>query len=143
MPDGGSFFVSWPESQDFRAEVEAALKPLRDQGVLYAELGRSALSELGVEPAAQLALEAPSGAAFDSKASGELIRKLLQTTGTHGYLPQRRGMQASFIARGPHIKQGAVLRQIPMTAIAPTLLKALAIEGGKLGVHPPLDEIFK
>jgi predicted AlkP superfamily pyrophosphatase or phosphodiesterase len=143
MPDGGSFFVSWPESQDFRAEVEAALKPLRDQGVLYAELGRSALSELGVEPAAQLALEAPSGAAFDSKATGEIVRKLPQTTGTHGYLPHRRGMHASFIARGPHIKEGVVLRQIPMTAIAPTLLKALGIEKGALGKHPPLDEIFK
>jgi hypothetical protein len=30
-----------------------------------------------------------------------------------------------------------------MTAIAPTLLRALEIEGGKLGVHAPLDEIFK
>jgi predicted AlkP superfamily pyrophosphatase or phosphodiesterase len=143
MPDGGSFFISWPDSQDLRAEVEAALKPLRDQGVLYAELGRSALAELGAESAAQLALEAPSGAAFDGKASGEIIRKLPQTTGTHGYLPFRPGLAASFIAWGPHIKKGGVLRHIPMTAIAPTLLRALEIEGGKLGVHPPLDEIFK
>jgi hypothetical protein len=143
MPDGGSFFISWPESQDFRAQVEVALKPLRDQGVLYAELGRPALTELGAEPAVQLALEAPSGAAFDGKASGEIIRTLPQTTGTHGFLPHRRGMHASFIARGPHIKQGAVLRQIPMTAIAPTLLKALGVEKHHLGVHPPLDEIFK
>lgn len=143
MAHGGSFFISWPESQDLRAEVEAALKPLRDQGVLYAELGRSALAELGAEPAAQLALEAPSGAAFDGKASGDLIRKLPQTTGTHGYLPSRRSMEASFLAWGPHIKKGIVLRQIPMTAVAPTLLKALGIENVKLGTHPPLDEIFK
>jgi len=143
MAHGGSFFISWPGSQSLRTEVEVALKPLRDQGVLYGEFGREALAELGAEPAAQLALEAPSGAAFDGKASGEIIRKLPQTTGTHGYLPFRSGLAASFIAWGPHIKKGGVLRHIPMTAIAPTLLRALEIEGGKLGVHPPLDEIFK
>jgi predicted AlkP superfamily pyrophosphatase or phosphodiesterase len=143
MPDGGSFFISWPDSQDLRAEVTAALKPLRDSGMLYAELGRPALAELGAEPAAQLVLEAPEGAAFDGKATGELIREPAQTTGTHGYLPFRRGMHASFIARGPHIKAGVALRQIPMTAIAPTIAKALGIEDAKLGEQPPLDEIFK
>jgi predicted AlkP superfamily pyrophosphatase or phosphodiesterase len=143
MADGGSFFISWPESQNLRAEVEAALKPLRDQGALYGELGRDALKELGCEPAAQLALEAPSGASFDSKASGDVIRKLSQTTGTHGYLPFRPGLAASFIAWGPHIKKGGALGYIPMTAVAPTLLKALGIENGHLGSHPPLGEIFK
>lgn len=143
MPDGGSFFISWPGSVDLRAEVGAALKPLRDQGVLYGELGRPALAELGAESAAQLALEAPLGAAFDAKASGEIVRQLPQTSGSHGYLPFRRGMEASFIAWGPHIKEGVALQTIPMTAVAPTLLKALGIDKAQLGKRPPLDEIFK
>ena len=143
MADGGSFFISWPETQGLRAKVEAALQPLRDEGVLYAELGRDALAELGTEPAVQLALEAPNGAAFDGKASGEIIRKLPQTTGTHGYLPFRAGMEATFIARGPHIKKGLDLGFIPMTTVAPTLLKALGIENVQLGKHKPLNVIFK
>lgn len=143
MADGGSFFISWPETQGLRAKVEAALQPLRDEGVLYAELGRDALAELGAEPAVQLALEAPSGAAFDGKASGEIIRQLPQTTGTHGYLPFRTGMEASFIAHGPHIKKGLDLGFIPMTTVAPTLLKALGIENAQLGKQKPLNVIFK
>jgi predicted AlkP superfamily pyrophosphatase or phosphodiesterase len=143
VADGGSFFISWPESQDLRGEVSATLEPLRDAGILYAELGHPAVTELGAEPAVQLALEAPEGAAFDGKATGEMTRNLAQTTGTHGYLPFRRGMHASFVARGPHIKQGVVLRQIPMTAIAPTLSKALGIDGARLGAQQPLNEIFK
>ncbi|MBI4166944.1 MAG: alkaline phosphatase family protein [Acidobacteria bacterium] len=143
MADGGSFFISWPESQNLRADVEAAIHPLRDEGALYGELGREALKDLGAEPAAQIALEAPSAASFDSKASGEVIQKLPQTTGTHGHLPFRPGLAASFIAWGPHIKKGGALGHIPMTAIGPTLLKALGIEKGQLGPHPPLDQIFK
>ena len=143
MASGGSFFIYWLEAQDFRAEVDTALKPLRDAGALYGVLGRDALRELGTEPAAQLALEAPSGASFDNKATGEIIRKLGQTTGTHGNLPYRPGLKASFIVWGPHVKSGVMLRRIPMTAIAPTILKALGIENSQLGSHPPLNEIFK
>lgn len=143
MADGGSFFISWPETEGLLAKVEAALKPLRDEGVLYAALERDALTELGAEPAVQLALEAPRGAAFDGKASGEIIRKLPQTTGTHGYLPFRAGMEATFIAQGPHIKKGLDLGFIPMTTVAPTLLRALGIENAQLGKQKPLNAIFK
>ena len=143
MADGGSFFISWQESTDLRAKVDAALKPLRDDGVLYAVLGRDALAEMGAEPAVQLALEAPRGAAFDDSATGEVIRQTSQTTGTHGFLPYRSGMEASLIAWGPQIRKGVILGYIPMTAIAPTLLKSLGIENTQLGSQPPLNNIFK
>src|SRR5262249_52535561 len=32
---GGSFFIYWPEGQNFQAQVELALEPLNDEGVLY------------------------------------------------------------------------------------------------------------
>ena len=110
---------------------------------MYAELGRDALAELGAEPAVQLALEAPRGAAFEDSAVGELIRKQPHTTGTHGYLPFRAGMEASFVARGPHIKSGLALGYVPMTAVAPALLKALGIDSAKLGSESALKAIFK
>lgn len=143
MATGGSFFIYWPEERDLRAEVEAALKPLRDDGALYRVLDREALKELGAEPAAQMALDAPAGAGFDGKATGEVIRKLAQTAGTHGHLPNRSGLSASFIAWGPHVKKGGKLPQIPMTAVAPTLLTVLGIETPNLGSQPALNEILK
>jgi predicted AlkP superfamily pyrophosphatase or phosphodiesterase len=143
LASGGAFFIYWPESDDLRRRVDAALKPLRDEGVLFAILGRDAVRELGGEPAIQLALEAPSGAGFDDSATGEVVRKLGHVGGTHGYLPIRPGLEASFIAWGPQIKQGAKLRRIPMTAVGPTLLRALGIEKPSFGSHPPLAEIFK
>jgi predicted AlkP superfamily pyrophosphatase or phosphodiesterase len=143
VADGGSFFIYWPPSQDLRADVNEALKPLRDAGALWAVLDPAALSDLGSEPAAQMALEAPTGYAFGSGAAGELISRGKSITGAHGYLPYRRQLEASFIAWGPDIRAGVDLHTIRMTEIAPTILKAMGIDDPKFGDEPPLVEIFK
>jgi predicted AlkP superfamily pyrophosphatase or phosphodiesterase len=143
VANGGSFFIYWPESEDLRSKVNEALKPLRDQGVLWAVLDRAALKELAAEPAAQMALEAPTGYAFRSAAAGDLLAKGKSTTGTHGYLPFRQELEASFIAWGPDIRAGMDLHEIRMTEIAPTILKAMGIDDPKFGDRPPLAEIFK
>ena len=143
LASGGTFFIYWPESQNLRAEVDAALKPLRDEGVVWGVLNREALADIGAEPAVQMALEAPSGASFGDGAKGEVVRKEAEPGGTHGYLPFRKGLESSFIAWGPSIKKGVNLHHIPMTAIGPTILKALGIENPRFGAQPPLADIFK
>jgi len=143
VADDGSFFIYWPESEDLRSQVSEALKPLIDQGALWAVFDRAALRELAAEPAAQMALEAPSGYAFARGAAGDLLVKDNSTTGTHGHLPFRRELVASFIAWGPDIRAGVDLHTIRMTEIAPTILKAMGIDDPKFGDEPPLTEIFK
>jgi predicted AlkP superfamily pyrophosphatase or phosphodiesterase len=143
LAHGGSFFIYWPKSEDLRSKVNEALKPLRDQGVLWAVLDRAALRELAAEPAAQMALEAPTGYAFSSGAAGDLVSKRERINGTHGHLPFRRELEASFIAWGPDIRAGVDLHTIRMTEIAPSILKAMGIDDPKFGDGPPLKEIFK
>ncbi len=143
LATGGAFFIYWPDSQNLQREVEAALKPLRDEGVLWAVLGRTALAELGAEPAIQIALEAPSGVGFDDGAKGEVVAKRHTLGGTHGYLPFRAGLESAFIARGPGIKKGVNLHRIRMTAIAPTILRSMGISDPQFGAQPPLSDIFR
>jgi predicted AlkP superfamily pyrophosphatase or phosphodiesterase len=143
VANGGSFFIYWPNSEDLRSTVNEALKPLRDQGVLWAVLDRAALRDLAAEPAAQMALEAPTGYAFSSGAAGDLLSKRKSINGTHGHLPFRRELEASFIAWGPDIRAGVDLHTIRMTEIAPTILKAMGIDDPKFGDGSPLQEIFK
>jgi predicted AlkP superfamily pyrophosphatase or phosphodiesterase len=143
VSNGGSFFIYWPEGQDLRAEVDAALKPLRDQGVLWGIFNRSALREMGAEPAAQMALEAAEGWAFSSGAHGALVSKMKAPSGTHGYLPSRSGLEASFVAWGPEIRAGVNLHRVRMTAIGPTILKAMGIQDPQFGDEPALAEIFR
>jgi predicted AlkP superfamily pyrophosphatase or phosphodiesterase len=143
VANGGSFFIYWPESVDLRRKVDAALAPLREQGVLWGVLSQQATRDLGAEPAIQLALEAAPGVSFDDGAKGDIVRKLSSTTGAHGYLPFRAGLESAFIAWGPHIKKGVDLHRVRMTAIAPTVLWAIGIEEQKLGSDKPLKDIFK
>jgi hypothetical protein len=123
--------------------VNEALKPLRDQGVLWAVVNRAGLRELAADPAAQIALEAQAGYGFSSGAAGEVLSRGRNVTGTHGYLPSRLALEASFIAWGPDIRPGVNLHTIRMTEIAPTILKAMGIDDPKFGDEPPLTDIFK
>jgi hypothetical protein len=47
------------------------------------------------------------------------------------------------IASGPTIKKGVNLYQIPMTAIGPTILRAMEIDDPQFGGQRPLLDIFK
>ncbi len=143
LANGGSFFIYWPDSEELRGQVDEALKPLRDQGLLWAEFGSAALEDLGAEPGIKLALDAPTDYAFSARAIGDVSIRSKSTTGTHGYLPYRPGLESSFIAWGPDIKRGVDLHRIRMTAIAPTILKAMGINDPSFGAHPPLDDILK
>jgi predicted AlkP superfamily pyrophosphatase or phosphodiesterase len=139
----GSFFIYWPKGSDLGAAVDAALKPLREQGLVWAVLDRQALRDLGADPQASLALDAPTGAEFVADATGPLAEPLARQEGTHGFLPFRSGLAASFIATGPDVKAGIDLHRVRMTGVAPTILEALGIEDPKFGDTPPFDVIFK
>jgi predicted AlkP superfamily pyrophosphatase or phosphodiesterase len=143
VSNGGSFFIYWPDSTDLKSEVVTALRSLVDQGLLWGVLDRQALRDLGAEPAAQMALEPAEGTAFTSSARGELVRKLETPGGTHGYLPFRQGLEASFIAWGPDVKRGVDLHRIRMTRVGPTILRALGINDPTFGEQPALTDIFK
>jgi predicted AlkP superfamily pyrophosphatase or phosphodiesterase len=143
VANGGSFFIYWPDSENLGRDVDAALAPLRKERVLWGVLSQQATRDLGAEPAVRLALEAAPGVEFDDRASGDVVRKLSATAGTHGYLPFRAGLESAFIAWGPHIKKGVNLHRVRMTAIAPTVLQVFGIEEEKLGSGEPLKEIFK
>lgn len=139
----GSFFIYWPQGSDLGGEINSALKPLRDQGLVQNVFGQQELHEMGADPEARLAFEAPSGVEYTAKASGPLVRPLGREEGTHGFLPSRQGLESSFIAWGPDIRSGVDLHRIQLTEIGPTILAAMGIHDSQFGDRPPLDVIFK
>lgn len=141
--NSGSLFVYWPPGEDFTADVKSALRPLREQGLLYAEFDRQALAQMGADPDAKLAFDAADGTEFASETTGSPVQALSEPSGNHGYLPTRPGLESSFIAWGPDIRPGVDLGRIHMTDIAPTLLEALGIRDAQFGTRPPLESIFQ
>lgn len=142
ISNGGSFFIYWPKSEDLWSTVDAALKPLRDQGLVWSVFDHQALKDMGADPDAQMALEAPDGTEYTANSNGALMEEE-KPAGTHGFLPYRKGLEASFIAWGSGIRPGVDLRRIPMTAVAPTILKAMGINDPKFGDAPPLADALR
>jgi predicted AlkP superfamily pyrophosphatase or phosphodiesterase len=139
VSNGGSFFIYWPKHDHLEAPIDSALKPLRDRDLVWAVLGSQALRNLGADPQARLALDAPRDAMFDANAAGPLVTELGSQSGDHGYLPFRKDMAASFIAWGPDIKPRLDLHIIRMTAIGPTVLRGMGIIDPRFGDRSPLD----
>ncbi|MGH9405343.1 MAG: alkaline phosphatase family protein [Terriglobia bacterium] len=141
VANGGSFFIYWPASENLRPEIGRALKPLFDRGLAWAVLDRQALKNLGADPGAQMALDAPTGAMYGETGRGELVSGA--SGGDHGYLPFRKGLAASFIAWGPDIRPGVDVHRIRMIRVAPTILRAMGISDPKFGEAPALGEIWR
>jgi predicted AlkP superfamily pyrophosphatase or phosphodiesterase len=91
LASGGSFFIYWPDGEDLRGEVQAALKPLVDRGALWAEFERSALHDLRAEPAVKLALDASEGYGFTSQAAGDGVAPKTPAGGRTAICPIGRG----------------------------------------------------
>lgn len=144
VSNDGSFFIYWQGcSPGMAAQVEAALKPLQEQKLLFASFGRQDLHRMGADPEACLALEALDGDEFSQSGAGDLVSVFERQQGTHGYLPSRPGLECSFIAWGPDIKSGLDLHRIDLREEGPTILAAMGIHDPSFGDKPPLQAIFK
>jgi predicted AlkP superfamily pyrophosphatase or phosphodiesterase len=84
------------------------------------------LEKLGGFPGAAFLVELKPGYQFDGAYSGPLVTPA-PSTGTHGYLPDRPEMRASFFIRGSGIAHGRQLGVIDMRRIAPTVAAVLGV----------------
>jgi hypothetical protein len=64
---------------------------------------------------------------FSDRFEGPLVRDTVKDRGTHGQLPTRPGLGASFIAAAPDISPGRNLGCIALTQVAPTLASWLGL----------------
>jgi predicted AlkP superfamily pyrophosphatase or phosphodiesterase len=120
---GGSFAVYWLEepSTTERASLLRAVKRLVEAGVVEEVVDHARLESLSADPDAELSLDAAPGVYFSDRFEGPLVRDTVKDRGTHGQLPTRAGLGASFIAAGPDISPGRNLGCIALTQVAPTL----------------------
>ena len=139
---GGSFALYWlesPSAEDQRA-LERAVKRLRETGSVNEVIDRAKLESLEADPDAELMLDAAPGFYFSDRFEGPVVRESLKDRGTHGHLPSRAGLEASFIAVGPGIATGKNLGRTSLTRVAPTLALRLGLPADILASKaPPLE----
>lgn len=131
---GGSFAIYWldtPREED-RQALDRAVYRLRDTGAVSEVVDRTQLESLEADPDAELMLEAAPGFYFSDRFDGPVVRETLKDRGTHGHLPSRPGLEASFIAAGPGVAPRKNLGRVSLTQVAPTLARQLALPSGIL-----------
>jgi predicted AlkP superfamily pyrophosphatase or phosphodiesterase len=141
---GGSFAVYWleePSGKD-RASLRDALGRLIEAGTVEEVVDRERLESLSADPDAELIIDAPPGVYFSDRFEGPLVRESLKDRGTHGQLPTRPGLEASFIVFGPGIDGGRNLGRMALTQVAPTLARLLGLPSDILASNEkPIQEL--
>lgn len=139
---GGSFALYWleePSAEDGRA-LHRAVERLRKTGAIAEVVGRSKLEALAADPDAELMLDAAPGYCFSDRFRGPVVQKTATDHGTHGNLPSRAGLEASFIIAGPGVAPKKNLGRINLTDVAPTLVGCLGLPADILaGESAPLQ----
>jgi len=126
---GGSFAMYWlePPANGERMALWKAVERLKETKAVAHVLGHTDLWRLGADPDAALILDAAPGFLFSDRSEGQVVRPTPRPQGTHGHLPSRAGLEASFIAVGPGIKAGKNLGRFPITRVGPTLARLLGL----------------
>jgi predicted AlkP superfamily pyrophosphatase or phosphodiesterase len=103
-------------------------------------LDADGVAAMGGPAEAALVLDAREGFGFADDVDGPWA-SASRTKGNHGYAPDRPEMNASFLVAGPGLGRAGDLGVVPMTAIAPTLARALGVSLGPQADAPlPLFE---
>jgi predicted AlkP superfamily pyrophosphatase or phosphodiesterase len=126
---GGSFAVYWLEkpSAKERASLQQAVGRLIEAGTVEEVVDRAGLKSLSADPDAELIIDAAPGVYFSDRFEEPVVRDSTKDRGTHGQLPTRPGLEASFIVVGPDVSGGRNLGQMVLTQVAPTLGRLLEL----------------
>ena len=131
---GGSFALYWleePSTEDRRA-LDRAVTRLGKTGAIAEVVDRHKLELLAADPDAELMLDASPGYCFSDRFRGPVVQKTTTDHGTHGQLPSRAGLEASFIVAGPDVAPGKNLGRFKLTDVAATLAQCLGIPSNML-----------
>ncbi|MFT4024010.1 MAG: alkaline phosphatase family protein, partial [Flavihumibacter sp.] len=106
------------------AAVQQVLEQRSDEEKkLFRIISRKELDRIGGNPEVAFALNAIGTAYFDNNSNGASVRP--GKGGGHGYFPDEPQIQTGFVATGPGIRKGSVVREMNVRDIAPLVARML------------------
>jgi predicted AlkP superfamily pyrophosphatase or phosphodiesterase len=132
---GGSGYVYVKDPAD-RARVHQILIALKkDPANGIREIWTADdLAKRGAHPDAAFGLDVVDG--FYTGPGHDVLVKPSTTKGEHGFGPDRKALQSSFIMTGPNVQRRGNIGVINMTQIAPTLAKILGVSLSPVAAKP-------
>jgi predicted AlkP superfamily pyrophosphatase or phosphodiesterase len=126
---GGSSYLYLKDRND-KETLEAVKKVLRelpDSAKQYFRIiDRKKMNEIGGNPEVEFALSALKGAAFGNAFAGEAMKR--GHGGQHGHFPDFFEIRTGFVAYGPGVKKGGVIKEMNERDTAPTVAKLLGLD---------------
>jgi predicted AlkP superfamily pyrophosphatase or phosphodiesterase len=129
-PAGGSAAVVLhnPGDEALKGRVKSLLLKMKDDPAysIARVIEQPDLAKMGGFPSASFLVEMQPGAEVGMALSGP-VDQPAPGTGTHGYLPDRPEMRASFFIMGKNIAAGRHLGVVDMRQVAPTIAGILGV----------------
>lgn len=117
---GGSCYLYLKEENDKAtlAAVQQMLEQRSDEEKkLFRIIDRQEMGRIGGNPEVAFALNAIGTAYFDNNSNGVSVQP--GKGGGHGYFPDEQQIQTGFVAAGPGIRKGSIVREMNVRDIAP------------------------
>ncbi|SHK84038.1 Predicted pyrophosphatase or phosphodiesterase, AlkP superfamily [Chitinophaga jiangningensis] len=130
---GGAAFLHLKNKNDVATlnKVKALLHTLpANQQAMFKIIDQQQLASVGADPNAAMALAASDGVNISGTVKGELVKA--GKGGAHGYFPDFRDIQTGFVAFGPGLKKGVVVKEMKVTDVAPVVAKLLGLSFGEI-----------
>lgn len=129
----GYIYVKDPADRDRVHKILLALKKDPANGIREIWTAED-LAKRGAHPDAAFGLDVVDG--FYSGAGHDVLVKPSSTKGGHGFGPDRKALQSSFIMIGPTVQRRGNVGVINMTQIAPTLARILGVSLSPAAARP-------
>jgi len=126
---GGSSYLYLKDRSDMATleVVKKVLRELPDSVKSYFRvIDRKKMDAIGGNPEVEFALSGLKGTAFGNAFSGEAVTPA--HGGQHGYFPDFYEIRTGFVACGPGVRKGGVIREMNERDIAPTVARLLGLD---------------
>ncbi len=132
---GGSSYL-YVKDREALLQVQHILRHLPDTVKQYLRvINRKELDKIGGNPEVALALSGLNGAGFGNATTGEVVRP--GHGGQHGYFPDFYEIRTGWVAYGPGIRKGAVIKEMDQRDQAAIIARLLGLDFPSDGKAPP------
>lgn len=123
---GGASYL-YVKDREALSSVERILRDLPDTVARYVRvIDKKQLEKIGGNPEVALALSGLNGAAFGNAVSGDAVRP--GHGGQHGYFPDFYEIRTGYVAHGPGIRKGAVIKEMDQRDQAAIIARLLGLD---------------
>ncbi|MBS1660594.1 MAG: alkaline phosphatase family protein [Bacteroidetes bacterium] len=125
---GGSTYLYLKDRRDVATldAVRRILDTVSNGKQLFRMIDRKKLDAIGGNPEVEFALSGENGTSFGNAMTGDAVKP--GHGGSHGYFPDFFEIRTGFVAAGPGVRKGGVIKEMSERDTAPSVARLLGLD---------------